>query len=80
MWEIDFYSRDKIDKIDKVKYSKNEFDKRNEFKLIKSEFVDVCDPSSMNILRISDNIVYVTIVGIGIEIFKYEYIQNYTKV
>ncbi|CAB4402633.1 unnamed protein product [Rhizophagus irregularis] len=139
LWEIDFYSRDKIDKIDEVKYfvdkcdevkyskdefdkrnevkyskdeidkrneekySKNEFDKRdevkyskdefdkrnevkneidkrNEFKLIKSEFVVVCDPSSMNTLSISDNIVYITIVGIGIEIFKYEYIQKYTKV
>ncbi|RGB33966.1 WD40-repeat-containing domain protein [Rhizophagus diaphanus] len=87
------YSKDEIDKRIEVKYSKNEFDKRieekyfkdkfdkrNEFKLIKSEFVDVCDPSSMNTLRISDNIVYVTIVGIGIEIFKYEYIQKYTKV
>ncbi|PKY42100.1 WD40 repeat-like protein [Rhizophagus irregularis] len=84
------YSKNEFDKRDEVKYSKDEFDKRNEvkneidkrneFKLIKSEFVVVCDPSSMNTLSISDNIVYITIVGIGIEIFKYEYIQKYTKV
>jgi hypothetical protein len=74
LWEINFYDQEI-----KKDNSKNEIDKRNEFNLIKSEFVDVCDPSSMNILNITDNIVYVTIVGIGIEIFKYEYIQRYTQ-
>ncbi|GES97579.1 WD repeat-containing protein 6 [Rhizophagus clarus] len=110
LWEIDFYSRDKMKseiieseiikskidehldsvskKFDKIVENPESVDKsiiqksetyehdNDGFKLIKSEFVDVCDPSSMNILSITDNIIYVTIVGIGIEIFKYEYIQK----
>jgi len=56
LWEIDFDKQDEIDNVG--------------FKLIKSEFVDVCDPSSMDILNINGNDVYIAIAGIGVEIFK----------
>lgn len=40
------------------------------FKLINTEFVNVCDSSSMDVLNYNESEDFISIVGIGLEIFK----------
>ncbi|CAI2164202.1 6485_t:CDS:10 [Funneliformis geosporum] len=63
LWEVDFCIPDEMDN------AKDKIDIYEGLKLVKSEFVDVCDPNSMDILNIN-GYVNVAIAGIGIEIFK----------